>query len=92
MLREFLFGLGISHFDLVWVSLFYFLHLMRCHVRIGCCKVECLHHDRTIGALLLIRYSLIQNGQKMILIPGGTKFESISFSVQVNIFFFLLCK
>ena len=44
-------GLGISHFDLVWVNSFYFLHLIRCHVGIVCCKIEGLHHDQTIGAL-----------------------------------------
>jgi hypothetical protein len=47
------FGLDISHFDLVWVNSFYFLHLMMCHVRIECCKMKSLHHDHTIGALIL---------------------------------------
>jgi hypothetical protein len=46
-------GLDISHFDLVWVNSFYFLHLMMCHVRIECCKMKSLHHDHTIGALIL---------------------------------------
>ena len=43
------FDFGIFHFNLVWVNAFYFLHLIRFHVKIKCYKMKGLYNNRTIG-------------------------------------------
>jgi hypothetical protein len=51
--------LGISHFDLVWLSSFSFLHLMRCHVGIGCCKMGgFVARPDHRGSLIIIQHEL----------------------------------